>query len=77
MLVLLRTTGQQISIGDDITITVVRFHPHKSEVLLGIEAPKAVTVYPTELTGADLAIWKEAANDCQSHTNFKTLEILL
>jgi carbon storage regulator len=49
MLVLSRRTDEKIKIGDDITITIVRFHPFKNEVSLGIEAPQHIPVWPDEL----------------------------
>lgn len=47
MLVLSRTTEQQIKIGDDIIVTVVEIRGHK--VRLAIEAPKDVRIMRTEL----------------------------
>ncbi len=47
MLVLSRQVHEQIQIGDDITITVVRLS--RNAVRLGIEAPKEMTVLRTEL----------------------------
>lgn len=46
MLVLSRQTGESIRIGNDITVTVVR---SGSTVQLGIEAPRAVDVWRSEL----------------------------
>lgn len=48
MLVLSRKVGDQIVIGDNITVTVVRF-PHGGVVQLGIDAPKDVTIRCEEL----------------------------
>ena len=47
MLVLSRKTGQRISIGDSIEITVVEVCDH--QVRLGIDAPRSVPVYRKEL----------------------------
>lgn len=47
MLVLSRKYGEKIRIGDDITITVVDIEPNK--VRLGIEAPRDVPIYRSEL----------------------------
>lgn len=47
MLVLSRKYGEKIRIGDDITITVVDIDRNK--VRLGIEAPRDVPIYRTEL----------------------------
>ncbi len=63
MLVLARSTGQRIQIGEGIVITIVRFHPHKNEVSLGIEAPLDLPGYPAELTDEQRVIWQQAAND--------------
>jgi carbon storage regulator len=47
MLVLTRRVGEQILIGEEISITVVRIQGDK--VRLGIEAPKSVAVHREEL----------------------------
>jgi len=47
MLVLSRKAGERIVIGDDIVITVIR--STNSQVKIGIEAPKNVTVMRKEL----------------------------
>jgi carbon storage regulator len=49
MLVLSRKQSQQIVIGRDIRITVVRVE--RSQVRLGIEAPRGVVVLRQELVG--------------------------
>lgn len=49
MLVLSRKQGESIQIGDDITITVLRIG---TNVRIGIDAPKSVTVLRSELTDA-------------------------
>ena len=48
MLILTRTTGQKIQIGDNITLIVVQ--TGKGRVKLGIEAPQDVSVLRSELT---------------------------
>ena len=48
MLVLSRKPGDQILIGDDIVITVVRLGPNT--VKIGIDAPKDVGILRPELT---------------------------
>ena len=53
MLVLTRKTGEQLQIGDGITVTVVRTS-HNS-VKIGIEAPPGVTIFREELSGDDAA----------------------
>ena len=47
MLVLSRKRGEQITIGDDITITVVEIGPGR--VRLGIDAPDEVAVHRKEV----------------------------
>lgn len=47
MLVLSRKTGEQLLIGDDIVITIVRVTDNN--VRIGIEAPKQVNVARAEL----------------------------
>lgn len=47
MLVLSRKVGEQILIGDSITVTVVRVNPN--DVRIGIEAPADVEILRTEL----------------------------
>ena len=49
MLVLSRTTNEQILIGDDITITVVRVSGDK--VRIGIDAPTGVNIVRPEIIG--------------------------
>ncbi len=47
MLVLSRKRSEQIRIGDDIVITIVRFD--RNQVRMGIEAPPDVTIVREEL----------------------------
>ena len=47
MLILLRGAGEEIKIGEDITLTVIRIGPHS--VRLGITAPRDVPIVRTEL----------------------------
>lgn len=51
MLILTRLEGQQIFIGDDIVITVVKVD--RGKVRLGIDAPRATPVYRHETLPAD------------------------
>jgi carbon storage regulator len=46
MLVLSRKLSEQIQIGDEITITVVRIGPHS--VRIGIDAPSEMNIKRTE-----------------------------
>ena len=50
MLVLTRTVGTSVVIGDDITVTVLRIDGH--QVRLGFEAPREVPLYRRELLDA-------------------------
>lgn len=47
MLVLSRRPGEQLRIGDEITITVVRIGPNS--VRIGIDAPESMKVLRVEL----------------------------
>ncbi|MBR7552684.1 carbon storage regulator CsrA [Allobacillus sp. GCM10007491] len=47
MLVLTRKTGESIQIGDDITIKVVAVEG--DQIKLGIDAPKNVDIYRSEI----------------------------
>ena len=63
MLVLSRKPQQQILIGSDITITVVKFDGH--QVRLGIEAPAEISILRQELvarTPPDHTRGRERAN---------------
>lgn len=47
MLVLSRTSGEEITIGDDITVTVIEIRGHK--IRLGITAPRSLQVDRAEI----------------------------
>lgn len=47
MLVLSRKVGERISIGDNVTITVVRISP--TSVRIGVDAPNGVSIVRQEL----------------------------
>ena len=47
MLVLTRKTGQTITVGDDIKITIMEVRG--GQVKLGVEAPKTVTIHREEV----------------------------
>jgi len=51
MLILTRKVGESITIGDDVTITVVA--SKGGQVRIGIDAPKSVSITRSEL-GVDL-----------------------
>jgi carbon storage regulator CsrA len=51
MLVLSRKRSQQVTIGPDIRITIVKLD--RNQVRLGIEAPRGVTVLRAELLARD------------------------
>jgi carbon storage regulator len=65
MLALTRKPGQQIMIGDDIIIHVVDVQG--DNVRLGIEAPKAIKIYRSELYQAIVEENKKAV--ASSHEN--------
>ncbi len=50
MLVLSRKAGQEIRIGESVSVSVVRIRGNR--VQLGIEAPDGITVYRTEIMPA-------------------------
>jgi carbon storage regulator len=50
MLVLSRKLGEKIVIGDNITITVIDID--RGKIRLGIEAPRTIPVYRSELLAA-------------------------
>jgi carbon storage regulator len=50
MLVITRKSGERICLGDDITITVMEISG--STVRLGIEAPRSLPVYRSEIYAA-------------------------
>jgi carbon storage regulator CsrA len=58
MLVLTRKMDEQIHIGEDVTITVVRLHGNT--VRIGIEAPREISVRRGELPKADPTDHREA-----------------
>jgi carbon storage regulator len=47
MLILTRKLGERITIGDDISVTLLEIKG--SQVRLGIEAPKGISVYRQEI----------------------------
>ena len=47
MLILSRSTGQSIMIGDEVTVTVIEIKGH--QVRIGIDAPKNVAVHREEI----------------------------
>jgi len=51
MLILTRRVNQSITIGDDVTITVLGFQG--GHVKLGIKAPKTIRVLRQEVLGRD------------------------
>ena len=61
MLILSRRVGQSVVIGDDITITVLRFK--KGQVSLGVDAPREVAVHREEIFDRIQAESVDAARD--------------
>ncbi len=47
MLILTRTIGEKIQIGDDITVTVL--NRRGNHIVLGIDAPREISIKRTEL----------------------------
>lgn len=72
MLALTRKPGQKIMIGDNIIIHVVDVQG--DNVRLGIEAPKSVKIYRSELYEAIIAENKKAG--ASSHENVDLSDIL-
>ena len=72
MLALTRKPGQQIMIGDDIIIHVVDVQG--DNVRLGIEAPKAIKIYRSELYQAIVEENKKAV--ASSHENVDLTDVL-
>ena len=72
MLALTRKPGQQIMIGDDIIIHVVDVQG--DNVRLGIEAPKSIKIYRSELYQAIVEENKKAV--ASSHENMDLTSVL-
>ena len=60
MLVLTRKLGQSITLGDDIQITVLAVEGDR--VSLGVEAPRAVRIFRSELLTGTKEVNREAAS---------------
>ncbi len=61
MLVLSRKLSQQVMIGPDIRITIVKLD--RNQVRLGIEAPRGITVLREELLGGKTANGSDRAQN--------------
>ena len=72
MLALTRKPGQQIMIGDDIIIHVVDVQG--DNVRLGIEAPKSIKIYRSELYQAIVEENRKAG--ASSHENVDLTDVL-
>ena len=66
MLVITRKSGEQICLGDDVTITVLEIAG--STVRLGIEAPSEVPIFRGE-------IWAEVKAENQAAANASVADI--
>lgn len=66
MLVLSRKPGEQIRVGDNITITVVEVRGNR--VKIGIEAPRSVGVVRSELELHTAAVGHRAANSVENES---------
>ncbi|MDL2288413.1 carbon storage regulator CsrA [Oscillospiraceae bacterium OttesenSCG-928-F05] len=60
MLVLTRKTGQSLTLGDDIKVTVLSVDGDR--VSIGIDAPRAVRIFRTELLEETRSINRESLN---------------
>jgi carbon storage regulator len=56
MLVLSRKESEQIHIGDDIVVTVIKTGRHK--VTIGVDAPRAIRVWRDEIIEAAASLWQ-------------------
>ncbi len=61
MLVLTRKPGEQLKVGDDITITVLEVSGHR--IRLGIDAPKSTRVLRGELRPWESAVPRRARRE--------------
>lgn len=61
MLILTRKVGESITIGDDVTITVVA--SKGGQVRIGIDAPKSVSITRSELGAESLKDQKPEAKE--------------
>ena len=59
MLVLTRKLGQSITLGDDIQVTVLAVEGDR--VSLGVEAPRSVRIFRSELLAETREVNREAA----------------
>ena len=64
MLVLSRKPGEQIRVGDNITITVVEVRGNR--VKIGIEAPRSVGVVRSELESHPATVGRAATNEVEN-----------
>lgn len=65
MLVLTRKLGQSITLGDDIQVTVLAVEGDR--VSLGVEAPRAVRIFRSELLAGTKEVNREAASSAMIH----------
>ena len=72
MLILTRKLGERITIGDDISITLLEVSG--SQVKLGIEAPKEVSIHLQEIyeriSETNLSAAKVSVSDLSDATSF-------
>lgn len=61
MLILTRKVGESITIGDDVTITVVA--SKGGQVRIGIDAPKSVSITRSELSESSAADNEQKAKE--------------
>lgn len=75
MLVLTRTKGQKIMIGNDIVLTVVEVNG--DQVRIGIEAPPEISVYREEIYNSIKEQNEKASQSNLSHEQLQFLESIL
>ena len=72
MLILTRKSGERITIGDDITITLLEVRG--TQVKLGIEAPKGISIHRQEIyeriRETNLSSAKVSTSDLSEATSF-------
>lgn len=61
MLILTRKVGESITIGDDVTITVVA--SKGGQVRIGIDAPKSVSITRSELSESQTNVNEQKAKE--------------
>ena len=75
MLILTRKPGQSVMFGDDVIITIL--NSNKSQIKIGIEAPKEISVYREEITheikGNENFLKHSRCKSCVAPSNTKAI----